>query len=171
MKVTEISLAAVMAALYATLVVVFAPISYGPIQLRVADCLIPLSALLGWPAAVGVSLGALVGNFYYFLGPVDVIFGALANLLAGLLIWKLRGMLLAGCIGASLVIGLVVGGYLWTFFPPPDVLGLMLPVWLAMIVSISLSSFISVAVIGYGLVRGLEASGLRNLLESRGIKA
>jgi hypothetical protein len=66
---------------------------------------------------------------------------------------------------------LVVGGYLWTFFPPPDVLGLTLPVWLAMIVSISLSSLISVAVIGYGLVRGLEASGLRNLLESRGIKA
>jgi hypothetical protein len=65
----------------------------------------------------------------------------------------------------------VVGGYLWTFFPPPDVLDLALPVWLAMIVSISLSSFISVAVIGYGLVRGLEASGLRNLLESRGIKA
>lgn len=171
MKVTDISLAAVLAALYATLVVVFAPISYGPIQLRVADCLIPLSALLGWPAALGVSLGAFVGNFYYFLGPVDVIFGALANLLAGLLIWKLRGRLLAGCVGASLVIGLVVGGYLWTFFPPPDVLGLTLPMWLAMIVSISLSSLISIAVIGYGLTRGLEASGLRKLLESRGIKA
>ena len=171
MNVKEISLAAILAALYATLVVVFAPISYGPIQLRVADCLIPLSALLGWPAAVGVSLGALVGNFYYFLSPVDVIFGALGNLLAGLLIWKLRGRLLLGCVGASLVIGLVVGGYLWTFFPPPDVLGLSLPVWLAMIVSISLSSLISVAVIGYGLAKGLEASGLRKLLESRGIKA
>ena len=170
MKVTEISLAAVLAALYATLVVVFAPISYGPIQLRVADCLIPLSALLGWPAALGVAIGALVGNFYYFLGPVDVVFGALANLLAGLLIWRLRDRLLAGCIGASLVIGVVVGAYLWTFFTPPDVLGLALPVWFAMIVSITMSSLISVAVLGYGLVRGLEAFGLRKLLESRGIK-
>jgi hypothetical protein len=85
------------------------------------------------------------------------------------LIWKLRGKLLVGCVGASLVIGVVVGGYLWTFFPPPDVFGLSLPVWLAMIFSISLSSLISVAVIGFGLVRALEAAGFRRLLESRGL--
>jgi hypothetical protein len=169
MNVKEISLVAILAALYAALVVVLAPISYGPVQLRVADCLIPLSALLGWPAAVGVALGAVVGNVYYFLGPVDVVFGALANLVAGLLIWKLRGKLLVGCVGSSLVIGVVVGGYLWTFFPPPDVFGLSLPVWLAMIFSISLSSLISVAVIGFGLVRALEAAGFRRLLESRGL--
>jgi hypothetical protein len=110
-----------------------------------------------------------VGNVYYFLGPVDVVFGALANLLAGLLIWKLRGRLLASCVGASFVIGLVVGGYLWTFFPPPDIFGLSLPIWLAMMISLSLSSLVSVAVLGYGLVRALEASGFRKMLESRGL--
>jgi hypothetical protein len=171
MKVKEISLAAVLAALYAALVIVFAPISYGPLQLRVADCLIPLAALLGWPAAVGLALGAVVGNVYYFLGPVDVVFGALANLLASLLIWRLRDRLLAACVGASLVVGVVVGGYLWTFFPPPDIFGLSLPVWLGMVISISLSSLVSVAVLGYGLVRALEASGFRKLLESRGLLA
>jgi len=171
MNVKKISLAAVLAALYAALVIVLAPISFGPIQLRVADCLIPLSALLGWPAAVGVALGAVVGNTYYFLGPVDVVFGALANLVAGLLIWRLRSRLLAACVGASLVIGLVVGGYLWTFFPPPDVFGLGLPVWGAMIVSISLSSLVAMAIIGLGLVRALEAAGFRRFLESRGISA
>ena len=170
MKATEISLVAVLAALYAALVLVFAPISYGPIQLRLADCLIPLSALLGWPAAVGLAIGALVGNFYISLGYVDVVFGALANLLAGLLIWRLRDRLLVGCLGASFVIGVVVGAYLWTFFTPPDVFGLTLPVWLAMIISITLSSIISVAVLGYSLVRGLETFGLRKLLESKGIK-
>jgi uncharacterized membrane protein len=169
MNARELSVAAVMAALYATLVVALAPISYGPIQLRVADCLIPLSALLGWPAAVGVALGAFVGNFYFFLGPADVIFGALANLLAGLLIWKLKGRLIVGCMGAAMVVGGIVGGYLWTFFSPPDILGITLPVWLAMIVSITLSSLISITVLGYVLVRTLEASGFRRLLESRGI--
>jgi hypothetical protein len=39
-----------------------------------------------------------------------------------------------------------------------------------MIISITLSSLISVAILGYGLVRGLESFGLRKLLESRGIK-
>jgi hypothetical protein len=38
-----------------------------------------------------------------------------------------------------------------------------------MMVSIILSSLISVGALGYGLVRGLEASGLRKLMESRGI--
>jgi len=169
MKIVDISLAAILAALYATLVIVLAPISFGPVQLRVADCLIPLTALLGWPAAVGVSLGALIGNLYFFLGPMDVIFGALANLLAGLLIWKMKRNLLAACVAASLVIGVVVGGYLWTFFPPPDIFGFILPIWLAMIASISLSSLIAVSLLGYGLVRALEASGLKKLLESRGI--
>ena len=171
MNVKHLSLAAVLAALYAALVIVLAPISFGPVQLRVADCLIPLSALLGWPAAVGVALGAIVGNVYFYLGPVDVIFGALANLVAGLLIWKLKGRLLVGCIVASLVIGVVVGGYLWTFFPPPDVFGLSLPIWLAMIFSISLSSLIAVAVLGFSLVKALEAAGFKKLLESRGFSA
>jgi uncharacterized membrane protein len=171
MNVKHLSLAAVLAALYAALVIVLAPISFGPVQLRVADCLIPLSALLGWPAAVGVALGAVVGNVYFYLGPVDVIFGALANLVAGLLIWKLKGRLLVGCIAASLVIGVVVGGYLWTFFPPPDVFGLSLPIWLAMIFSISLSSLIAVAVLGFSLVKALEAAGFKKLLESRGFSA
>lgn len=169
MRIVDISLAAILAALYATLVIVFAPISFGPVQLRVADCLIPLAALLGWPAAVGVSLGALIGNLYFFLGPMDVIFGALANLLAGMLIWKMKRNLLVACAAASLVIGVVVGGYLWLFFPPPDIFGFSLPIWLAMMVSISLSSLIAVSVLGYSLVRSLEASGLKKLLESRGI--
>ncbi len=169
MRIVDISLAAILAALYATLVIVLAPISFGPVQLRVADCLIPLAALLGWPAAVGVSLGALIGNLYFFLGPMDVIFGALANLLAGMLIWKMKRNLLVACAAASLVIGVVVGGYLWLFFPPPDIFGFSLPIWLAMMVSISLSSLIAVSVLGYGLVRSLEASGLKKLLESRGI--
>jgi len=169
MNTREISVAAVTAALYATLVIALAPISYGPVQLRVADCLIPLSALLGWPVAVGVALGAFVGNFYFFLGPADVVFGALANLLAGLLIWKMRGRLIVGCVGAAVVIGGIVGGYLWTFFSPPDIFGVTLPVWLAMIVSITLSSLIAVAVLGYGLVRALEAAGFRRLIESRGL--
>ena len=169
MNVREVSLTAVVAALYAALVIVLAPISYGPIQLRVADCLIPLAALLGWPAVFGVSLGALVGNAYYFLGPLDVVLGPLANLLAAALILRLRARLLPACLAGSLVIGFVVGGYLWVFFPPPDV-GFVLPVWAAMIVSLTLSSIVAVAVIGYALVTTLRSSGFSRLLESRGVR-
>ena len=73
MKTNEISLAIIFSSLYAVLVLVLAPISYGPIQLRVADCMIPLAALFGWPVIAGVTVGCFLGNAYFWLGPQDVI--------------------------------------------------------------------------------------------------
>jgi uncharacterized membrane protein len=162
MNTRELSMTAIVAALYAALVIVFAPISFGPIQLRIADCLIPISALLGFPAVAGVGLGALIGNMYWFLSPIDVIFGSIANLIAGFIILKFRKRLFLACITASLIIGIIVGGYLWLFFPPPSILGLNLPVWFAMIVSITLSSLIAIAGLGYLLLQTLKRTSLNN---------
>ncbi len=158
MNTRQISLLAVIAALYAATVIILAPISFGPIQLRLADCLIPLSALLGPPAVLGVALGALVANTYWFLSPIDVVFGAAANLAAGYIIYRFKDRLVPASVAASLVIGVVVGGYLWLFFPPPSILGLQLPAWLAMMVSITLSSLVAVSVLGVALVKALERS-------------
>ena len=158
MNTRDISLSAVVAALYAAIVILLAPISFGPIQLRLADCLIPLSALLGPPAVLGVVLGALVANTYWFLSPIDVVFGAAANLAAGYIMYRFRDRLVPASVAASLVIGVVVGGYLWLFFPPPSIMGLQLPAWLAMMVSITLSSLVAVTVLGVALVKTLERS-------------
>jgi hypothetical protein len=154
METRELTLAAVIAALYAALVIFLAPISFGPIQLRMADALIPLSALMGLPAVVGVSLGALIGNAYFmaYTGLIDVVFGAVPACLAG-----------------SLVIGVIVGGYLWIYFPPPPIGGLVMPAWLGMVVSITLSSVIAVTVLGVLLVKALEASGFVETLKGRGL--
>jgi len=172
MDTREITLAAVIAALYAALVIVLAPISFGPIQLRVADCLIPLAALLGWPAILGVSLGAFIGNAYFmsFTGVIDVVFGALANLVAATIIFRLRERLVVACLAGSVAIGAIVGGYLWIYFPPPDILGLNLPVWLGMIISVALSSVVAVSIIGYILVQSLRTSGFKEIAESQGLK-
>jgi len=166
----EISLASIIAALYAALVIVLGIIASGPVQLRVADCLIPLAAILGWPAVIGVTLGALISNTFVYLGTIDIFFGAIANLIAATIIFKLRKTLILGCIAGSITIGIIVGGYLWIFFPPPDIMGLNLPIWLAMMVSIGLSSLIAVAVIGYLLLGALRASGVKEILESRGLR-
>ena len=172
MDTREITLAAVIAALYAALVIVLAPISFGPIQLRVADCLIPLAALLGWPAILGVSLGAFIGNAYFmsFTGLIDVIFGALANVIAATIIFRLRERLIPACLAGSVAIGVIVGGYLWIYFPPPEIMGLNLPAWLAMMISVALSSVVAVSIIGYILVQSLRASGFKAIAESQGLK-
>ena len=64
----DVSLTAVFAALYVVINVVqmFSignPFVSGPVQLRVADCLIALAALLGWPVVFGVTVGCVVSNF------------------------------------------------------------------------------------------------------------
>jgi len=59
----NLALIAVFGALYAALVVAFAPISIGPVQVRVADALMPLAIIFGWPVIFGLGIGTVVGNF------------------------------------------------------------------------------------------------------------
>jgi uncharacterized membrane protein len=166
-----LSVTVLFAALYAVLVIVLAPISFGPVQLRVADVLIPLSALFGWPVVAGVTFGCFVGNAYYALGPVDVIAGPIANLIAATIILMLRKQRLLACVVGALPIGLIVGGYLWLFFGflPPESLS-FLPAWAAMIVSLTISSFIAVSVIGYLLLVALSQPSILEPLKSHGLK-
>lgn len=80
----EISTAAVFAALYATLVVAFSPISFGVIQLRVAGVLRPGIARMRVLAAA-YALGVVVGNVVSpFAGVYELVFMPAASLSAGL---------------------------------------------------------------------------------------
>ena len=168
MDTRDLSLTVFFAGLYAVLVIVLAPISFGPVQLRMADVLIPLAALFGWPVVSGVTFGCLVGNAYFWLGPIDVFVGPIANFIAAAAILLLRKHRLLACIVGALPIGIIVGGYLWLFFPPPEVLA-FLPVWAAMIVSLTISSFIAIAVIGYLLLTALSRPSVVEPLKSRGL--
>ena len=174
----DISLTAVFAALYVVINVVqmFSignPFVSGPVQLRVADCLIALAALLGWPVVLGVTVGGVVvnllSNMMFFLGPVDIIMGPFANFVAAGLVFLLWRRRLLACVIGALPIGFIVGGYLWWFFDVPEVLA-FIPVWLGMIVSITISSLIAVTVIGYSLLTILSRPSVIEPLKSRGLK-
>ena len=171
----DLSLFAVFASLYVVvnviqMVSVGNPTVYGPVQLRVADCLIALSALLGWPVVAGVTVGGFLTNAYYFLSPIDVVLGPIANLIAATAIVALRKHRLSACILGALPIGIIVGGYLWLFFSPPDIFGLVMPAWTAMIISITLSSWITIAIIGYGLLTVISRPSIIEPLKSRGLR-
>jgi uncharacterized membrane protein len=168
MDTRDLSLAVFFAALYAVLVIVLAPISFGPVQLRVADVLIPLSALFGWPVVAGVTLGCFAGNAYFALGPIDVIAGPVANLIAATIILMLRRQRLFACVAGALPIGLIVGGYLWLFFSPPESLS-FLPSWAAMIISLTISSFIAISIVGYLLLVAFSQPSILEPLKSRGL--
>lgn len=82
--------AAVIAALYAAITLLLAPISFGPVQLRVSEAMTLLPVL--WPeAAIGLFIGCFFANLIGGFGIIDAVVGGVATLLAALLTHKLRG--------------------------------------------------------------------------------
>lgn len=85
-KIYRLSLASVLAALYFVLTAyVFQPFSFLPVQFRVAEALMVLPVLTS-AATPGLFLGCFLANLLNpgNLGPVDIILGSLATLLAAL---------------------------------------------------------------------------------------
>ena len=88
-KVQWIAQGAVIAALYVVLTLVFAPISFGPVQLRIAEalCIMPLFTSAAVP---GLFIGCLIANLLGGGIVLDVIFGSLATLIGAWLGRKLK---------------------------------------------------------------------------------
>ena len=110
LSVNKLTFAAVIAAAYAALTLVCAPISYGPIQMRVSEVLCVLPFFFpetAWGLFVGCVLANLVGGY----GVLDVCFGSLATLLAGLMTSKIRTKWLA-CLPPAVTNGVIVGAVL-----------------------------------------------------------
>lgn len=161
-KSVQMSLAAVFAAVYAVGVVFLAPISFQVFQVRVADALLPLSILVGWPAVLGLSLGAFVANLFGGLGPVDVVGGTIANFIATLIAWKLahgrrHGATFAAIVAEIVVVTLIVGTYL------SFILGI--PPWISMF-GIFLGSVVAIGILGSILLFALSNSRIASMLRS-----
>lgn len=76
---------AVIAALYVVLTLPFAQFAFGPIQFRLAEMMVVLPILT--PAAIpGLTIGCFLTNLLNpnNLGPIDIIFGSVATLLAAI---------------------------------------------------------------------------------------
>ena len=96
-NIYSITYGAVIAAIYAALTVVLAPISYGNWQFRISEALTILPVFS--PASVaGLTVGCIVSNGVGFsvganiAGPWDILFGSLATLLAAVSTRMLRNI-------------------------------------------------------------------------------
>ena len=88
-KVLFMTQAAMIAAIYVVLCLVFEPISYGAIQTRVAEALTVLPFFT--PAAIpGLFIGCLLANFLGGAAALDVIFGSIATLIGAVGSYLLR---------------------------------------------------------------------------------
>ena len=135
------------------------PLSYGAVQVRVAEalCLLPV---FGAEYIAGVVLGCFLANL---LGStiVDVIFGTLATLLACLVTYKLRnirikGLAVAASLPPVLFNAVIIGIEIAVMFPDPTSSA---PIWLACItngISVGIGELISCTVLGVLLVKIIE---------------
>ena len=88
-KTLELTQAGIIAALYVVLTLVFAPISFGSAQLRVAEALTILP-LFTSAAVPGLFVGCLVANLLGGAIIWDVIFGSIATLIGAVFSYMLR---------------------------------------------------------------------------------
>lgn len=153
--------ALVVASLYFVLVWYFQVISFYVFQLRIADCLIPTSAVLGTPAVLGVTIGCLLANMFAPWGVtgfviIDMVLGSLANLLASYAAYKVASVKVGGishaartqlgCIAATVIITIIVGSYIpllveWAFEMPS-------PIWIGWL-GVGTGSLITINGLGY----------------------
>lgn len=81
--------AAMIAAIYVVLTYVFAPISFGEVQIRVAEALTILPAFT--PAAIpGLFIGCLIGNILGGAIIPDIVFGSIATLIGAIFTYIFR---------------------------------------------------------------------------------
>ena len=146
-RTNSLTRAAILAAIYAALTIALAPISYGPLQLRLAEAMTILPWL--YPEAVpGLFLGCFIANLFGGYGVWDVVFGSTATLAAAYLSSKVKNPWLAP-LPPVLVNAIVIGAVLCVLEG--------LPFWLTA-VQVGLGQFGACYILGMPLLFFLRRS-------------
>lgn len=155
----------IIAALYVVLTYMLAPISYGPVQARVSEVL-TIFPIFSGATIPGVALGCVISNIINpeNLGPVDIIGGTLATVIAGVfsyLIGKKNKWL--GIIPPIVANGLIVGGYLPFLLVDPGSTVTVQTVLFTML-TVAAGEAAVMVVLGLPLIAVIKNTGLKNKL-------
>ncbi|MDO5376736.1 MAG: QueT transporter family protein [Clostridia bacterium] len=149
-KMTTRALArgAVIAALYAALTLLLAPLSYGEVQIRFSEAFTLLPVLL--PEAVpALAVGCLLSNILGGCTIFDIVFGTLATLLAALCTRRLRDHLYLAAVMPVLFNGVIVGAVVHFCYAP------VIPLALCML-SVAAGEAVACLIVGPLVVRLLR---------------
>lgn len=136
--------AAVIAAIYTVLVLAFQPISYGPIQFRIAEALTILPYFT--PAAIpGVTIGCFLSAVLTGADVLDMIFGSLATLIGALLTYKLRRYKLLVPVPPIVANALIIPWVLRYAYQIPDAIPFMM-------LTVGIGEVLAVGVLGMFLL-------------------
>lgn len=140
-KVNYLVKVAMIGAIYVILTIIFAPISYGPIQVRIAEALVILP-FIEPSAIIGLFIGCILANIYGGLGMVDIIGGSFCTLIAAYLTSKVKNPKLAP-LPPVIINAFGVSIYLHLLFD--------LPYWIT-VLYIGIGELVACYVLGYPLL-------------------
>ena len=159
-KVRNFCIIAIIGAMYCAVSLALAPLSFGNIQVRIAECLTMLPLICA-PSVYGVILGCFLTNLLGALmglnvvGFMEVVVGTIATPLAALLPYRLSNYkiknipifaIMMPVIFNGIIIGIELG---WVLFPNAFITGSLISG-----IEVAIGELISV-IVGYLLVRAL----------------
>ncbi len=122
-RTKDLALITIYAALYAALVVGLAPLSYGPLQIRIADAMVASIPIFGMAGVLGHTLGVFVANMFSPLGFIDLLNTIPSFVMAFVVYYVYKRTqndytIIATCLTYSAVLGVTVGWMLSLFGAP-----------------------------------------------------
>lgn len=143
--------AAMIAAVYIVLTMMFAPIGFGPVQFRVSEALCVLPYFT--PAAVpGLYVGCLLSNLFCGAPLFDVVFGSLATLIGASGSYALRHRRWLVCLPPILSNTLMIPWVLRYAYGSPELIPISM-------VTVGIGEILAVGVVGNLLLAALSRSG------------
>ncbi|MFW2503542.1 MULTISPECIES: QueT transporter family protein [Clostridium] len=144
---------AIIAALYAVITLVLAPISYGPIQFRVSEIMV-LLAFFDPFYIVGLTLGCFIANILGPNGLADIIFGTVATFISVYavsitkkFVKNKKTSLIIASLWPTIFNGVIIGWMLNYIYQFPLVLS---------IGEVAIGEFVVVTIVGVPIVRLLQ---------------
>ena len=122
-RTKDLALISVYAALYAALVVGLSPLSYGPLQVRIADAMVASVPIFGIAGVLGHTLGVFVANLFSPLGFIDLL-NTIPSFVMAFVVYYLYKRtqndytVIVTCLAYSAVLGITVGWMLSLFGAP-----------------------------------------------------
>lgn len=143
-----ITQAAVIAAIYTVLVMIFSFTSFGPIQFRIAEALTVLPYFT--PAAIpGVAIGCFLSALLNGAPALDLVFGSLATLIAAILSYLLRRYKFLVPIPPIIINALVIPWVLKTAYGASEAVPFMM-------LTVGAGELIAAGILGFVLLLALD---------------
>ncbi len=156
----NLALITMYAALYAALVVSLGFMSYGPLNVRLADAMVASVPILGMAGVLGHTLGVFIANIFSTAGLIDLLNAIPSFVMAFVVYYTYRKTnndytVIATCTAYSVVLGITVGWMLSYLY--------MLPL-LETIFYVFLGNMVGSVLIGWPLFKALKKIGLQRWL-------